>query len=470
MSLRAGQRARFEFVLNSATAGRYKVQPVNMQQLPSGLLLPADKQNQAGIRLISKTEIQVSAGQSSKIVGEVTAPPRNGVFLPMGVLVTQLPDREIAEPRGAGKRAGVTYVSRYLLRVEVRTPGATNGQHALKLTGAAVIPQKGLPALRAVVQNNAAGAVEFSIDGQLMQGKRVIGRPFKLSMPVRANEQSTRRHAARAMPGASVYMEAMLPGPVITGDYDLELAITWKGRRYSATRGKVHLDANDFPALHGQHAVLLDQLHILNPQIAFGAGAGGKRLAALKLENRGKTPVDIQLQMPADAWCYVRPAQITIPALSSRGILIGLKGPLPKLTAYQAIELTATATATGSSHSARKTLPVAWLPEPATGGKLKVEAVQWNAAASRLEIKLLNQGDCHQTPAVSMRLSLPDGSSKLLHAGFGGWVLPESAQALPFARQKLEPGVYHYEGEIESAGQKQTFAGEVVIGKQHNGG
>ncbi len=425
--------------------------------------MPGDNPTPENIRLISPPEIKVAAGQISKIRGEVKAPSKNGVFLPLGILVTQLPDEEVEAIGGTARRAGVNYIARYLLRVEVRTPGSTFGQQKLKFLAAGVMSEKGMPVLRTVMTSEAPGAVEFSVQAQLLQDGQRVGRPFMLSMPVRESETTARKYAARIMPKAKIYMQSMLPGPIISGDYELELAIVWQGRRYGVVKGKIRLQADDFPALDGRHMVLLNKLHVQNPQIAFDASQGGKRLTSLRMENRGSEAVTVNLKLPPDGWCYVRPSQLTIPPASTRGVLIGLKGRQPDQAAYQSLVLTASMGEGEQKRTAVRTLPIAWLPADAEVKPLIVGPLKWNAADKRFHIKVTNHGQRHQTPQLRVRLASAEGQQADLQAGFGVWVLPGQTTTLVLSRQQLPAGDYHYDGEIESAGKTQRFRGEVSI-------
>lgn len=63
-------------------------------------------------------------------------------------------------------------------------------------------------------------------------------------------------------------------------------------------------------------------------------------------------------------------------------------------------------------------------------------------AGSRVELRLINQGDVHLAPEVTLRLTDALGREVRSEAGFGRWVLPGQSSALRFATNSLPPDTY----------------------------
>jgi len=131
---RRGEVVPFEFLM--ASTGKQMdvvVQAVSLRQEETGIILHDPSRPPSGaVRFTTPTEFKLSPGESRLIRGDLTVPLVRANFFSFGILVRdqgQMSARDTADSRadGADTKAGVRFVTQYVLRVDVETPEAAGG-------------------------------------------------------------------------------------------------------------------------------------------------------------------------------------------------------------------------------------------------------------------------------------------------------------------------------------------------------
>lgn len=452
-----GREVSFSFQIHAVT------EPVTLQMAPVGLrqdstgLIAADQRAtpDGKIRLLGTTIRRLKPGQTDRIRGRWQIPADAGALSVAGLLVTQRPAR--SQPRQSNRRAAasVDFVSRYLLRLEAETRGRSKAE-PLDIRRANLIDLQGFATVRATLRSKESRHVRVwarVFDSQ----QQPVGKAFPLGLRVRANLSSTERWKVSLISGGEVQVEARSPAALFPGEYTLQLTTSDdRGSRRRETF-PVKVPRGAFPA---QSAIADPQgsgLNISPRHVQLSLGAGGARLAPLRLHNRGAEPVVVNLSLTAAStaneaskatadpnqaernhvpFCIaVRPSQVVIKPGRRRNIMVAYQssGDVLQHPCYAIIEAKIQSHSMSEAGTVRVpvgVLPNTELPESQLAlNKSSTETIDGKRVS---EWTLANRGVSHLEPHAVFTWRDTQGQLHQLEQGYRHWLLPGEKQRLKF--------------------------------------
>lgn len=443
---RRGAVIPFEFLI--ASTGKQMdvvVRAVSLRQEESGIILhDPDRSPSDAIRFTTPTEFKLSRGESRPIRGEITVPLVKANFLSFGILVQDrgqmsAPDSADSRADKTDTKAGVRFVTQYVLRVDVEThQAAGSALGRLKLRDGAVVPADGFPLARAYVVNPTDYAFEFRVRGAVSCSGPAIGfDPFRLSMPSRANLTPDERDLVRIMPHSRLRLEAPLTTPLFPGEHRLHVGVSNGRREMAGADFPIAVSAGDFPAAETMIACLGDAVSVSPAYIRLGNIEGTDRTTGLKFTNHSPSPQEISLDvqpLPGGSPPPIR--------LSSRSFVIrpgSSKYVRAMIRSQRDLEEArygwVQARAVGQlGTEGKKSLPVALFYGPPEDTLLAHTALEFylqdDLPAFRMTVKNESRGfvPVHAELEISDRI----GRNARLTAGYGRWLIPGESAELRF--------------------------------------
>jgi hypothetical protein len=448
---RAGQVIPFRF---TAAAGKdpvvLEVRAVGYSQREDGSIVadeggaaPADVILDAGARL------RLASGASGAIEGRVVVRGEGSRHRVIGLLVSEVQ----ADPswrREAGdtkKSLHVRFALRYLARIEVTVQDARS---ASRLSD--------LQLLQVHFENPTPEGFELEARAQLYRSPSMgrLGPEFPLILPAKAKMAGAGQSLSRLLPGATVRLEALVPEPLLPGEYAVELRLR-EGREQMRHTFTVQVAAGTFPAQAALLPRVVSTVEVSPPQLELAAGKGGRRMLPLLFENRGDGEVEVRLAGlgqdtdGAPAWLIIQPATLLLSPGAKRRVAVSFRGladPAPDRYAHLVVEVIPRDGAPGGE----KRIPIAFLGTGGTAPHAEIGTLAPLPGKSGIAFSLPveNVGATHL--AVQATLTVKDPFGRVLEeipGGFGEWLLPGEKCDLVFSLQRpLQPGSYRLEGQI----------------------
>ena len=466
LDCRPGQTESFEFLVKChSTEAAFRVEPVRMTQNEEGLMAPSVALDDPNLELLSPSIVRLTTGEETTIRGRVRAPLAAGAFVPLGILVTQISDEDLPAAKGTGAGIGARFISRYLLRVELRTTGGLGRQRSLVVESATVEPSEAGPMVQAFVTNPTDDALEFALRAIIKKDGVPYGRPAAMALPIRASDPVPRRNEARVLGGTRVRMETKIDRALPAGNYDLELMVSWHGRDYQTVTAPFTLEERAANPTT-ENRMLCDGVSLSEAQLTLSAERGGRRLTTLTLENARAEPVTVRLTASDCDWLLIRPDVIVLPPRQSRSVMVALTGASPAQPEYATVDLQASyPIAGGKTETGRRSLVVANLVREAPTPNLNCGRLAIDPDSKMVQLLILNTGAVHVSPKLDITLRQADKIITTWTKYDSAWLLPGEQREFEFPAGDVPAGIYEYAGTVRGESEKwsQPLIGELVI-------
>ncbi len=459
LEARPGQRVKFGFEVESQhRESRLNIQIVGLHQDEAGLIHPDEGGAPPGnVQLFGPANLTLRPGQRHRLEGTIVLPLDATSSIGYGILVTDVGQELKGNERSSDNRVQVQFVTRYLLRVHVNLVGTKAIQSAdLDVVSAELVEEDGRCLARVRLHNPQQGVCDIAVRCRMVpEFGPALDPPFFLVLPIRRRDDEQARPACKILGKSTVAFEAIVPHPVTTGDYRLEVD-TLAGRLpYHRRSFAAQVDQSRFP--DHAHAVMQigGILRVEPPQLALSLKPRGDRLVPLTISNASRRDLEVQLQALGDngtplPWALIRPESFSLTPGSKRIVLVGIQQATNVQTnVYGHVSLTAT-TADGTV-AARRPMPLGVLVAGDFEPQYAVSPLSYtpNSLRTALLATVRNEGPIHLEPFGRLKLRGPDGQVTELHARPGSWLLPGETGPLPFPlRDWPAPGDYHLTGEI----------------------
>ncbi len=460
---RRGEVIPFSFEMTSTgKAMEVSVTPVNLRQETSGIILHDESSPpQSQLRLTSPTSFSLAPGESVTIQGEVTVPIAKTNLLTYGILVK---DRgQVTNPNqkaddGSQTRAGVKFITQYVLRVEIET-GVQDSEELkrIEFLEGHVHAVRGMPVARVVVDNPTDFAVECQVLGSISAPTSKKGKPFPLSMPSRANLPGEEKHLVRVMPHSRIRVETPLESVLMAGDQSLRISMS-NGRRTLVEQVfDFSVQTGDFPAMETQIAFLGKQFSVQPAQVQLGRLGGMTRTCNIKFANNAQEDEHVYLRLRD-----LRGEELVGAKLSNEELEVGsgrvktirlMMGDLEKSlpTQYGFVEVHRDADA---QSAACGRIPLIINNGSEDLPELQLEDMQLTADQT-IELIATNRGRGFVPLHGALRLTNEEGHACEMADGYGKWLAPQETRRLKFKPEsKLPSGNYQLSLKVYTRGEQ----------------
>ncbi len=239
ISGRRGDVLDFEFKIETLNRDtEIEVLKVGLRQDLTGQVIQDEQGSLLNpIEILTPSKLVLARDIPHTIQGIVKVPDGDASFYSLGILVRDNGKKTERAPEfdASGKpvtKAGITFITHYVLRVDIDVIGARGDQaRELTIEEGRVYAFNGLPKVSAIVRNATDTAFEYEMRSQLRAypGDRNFSE-LRMTMPVRAAMEGEERYLGRVLPKCSVRMEAMLPELLLSGRYQLDVEMLHSGR------------------------------------------------------------------------------------------------------------------------------------------------------------------------------------------------------------------------------------------------
>lgn len=479
ISGRGGQVIPFTFKIESAQRDTViEVRPMGLRQQRSGLILNDQANDDGdGIRLVTPQRMTLEANKTGTIEGVIQIPSSNARHHVFGLLVRDLgsqPAGETDDANSGGRtEAQISFVTQYVLRIEVTVEGARNDTaDRLVIQDVTVVPVNGRPLLRATVTNPTDATQEFEMRGRMWRSRNDRApKPVRLVMPVRQSMQSDDRYLAKLLPHATIYMEEMLPQAIASGTYEAELELLAAKRTVVRKSLPVTVNADDFPAQQILVAQTRGGLLISPNQIELSQLRGGNRRVTMQVENHSRQSQRVKLrtldssQREAD-FLIIQPVEFVLAAGAARNVSVILKGQLAPEEPVQYGTLEVAAKESSNEYWETREIPLATIFKPLGRTKIGIDSIVWDQLGTYPSFRtwVENQGNRHLPLDARLTLISDTGQRRQILGGFGKWVMPGRKSELEFrVDQPLVPGAYTMVFELQTGDEPLVLQQNIMI-------
>ena len=441
---RRGEVIPFAFAISSLGKEMdVEVQPVNLRQEESGIILHGDPMvDSNNLRIETDKKFKLSPGEQQTIAGTLTVPIAKTNYLSYGILVRETGTKPTFESNGdSDTKAGIRFVTQYVLRVDVETGISNSGKmNELELEEGQLRDEHGLPKLATYLNNPTDYSYECYVSASLSSKnvKRSTNKkPIRLGMQSRRTLEDDKKYLVRIMPNSRLLLEAPIDEVISPGDQLLEVGVASARREIFAESFPLSISEHDFPALAIERAVVGEGVSISPAQIELGTISGVKRTVPLKLENLTEAPAKVTLSLrdlTGSEYKQVKisPSSFTLNAGRSKNVRAMLRSGGVSFSESCLLEAQVEQ-ANGSIETVQ--LPLAVLREqPSNNPPLTISDIEWKSdgAQSGFAIKVMNNSNEYVPVNAILNVNGELGTTMLLEAGYGAWIAPGSEQELRF--------------------------------------
>jgi hypothetical protein len=453
---RRGEVVPFSFLMTSTGKElNVELQPVQLRQEESGIVMhDSNSAPSEQVKFSSPQKFFLAAGKEQVITGEVTIPKTKTNFYSFGILVRdqgQFPDfgkNDGAQPK---VKAGVRFVTQYVIRIDVDVDGTTDHDvEKLKFESGEIRSLQGQPVAVVYLQNPTENTLEFQIRGQLQHALSEAATrrdQFAFHMPCRATIEGPEQKIVRVLPGTRLRLEAPITGDLLPGENQLKVGLHQGLRDQAQHEFPVTIKAGQFPKLEAGLVRLDDQLSLTPGNVMMGTYKGGKRSVVIKLANNSDQPRSVKLSpttLTGEALSSVQLSNdtVTIPPKQTETVRALLRfdaGNKQNQFGYIAISSQDVTSVTGQ-------VPVALLTQLPTEELVQLGEFHLNQLADEqfeitLPIKNISAG--FVPLAANLEILNEQGDRLELTAGFGRWSEPGTDTKLTFGTKAVFlPGKY----------------------------
>lgn len=450
---RRGEVIPFEFLIGSmGKEMNVTVTPVNLRQEETGIILhDGQSEPSRALRITSPRSFRLGGGQQTIIRGKLTVPLARTNYLSYGILVRESgSEPEFENPSEERTRAGIRFVTQYVLRVDVETGVADVGALSeLRFERGSLVAERGLPTVQGLLTNPTNYAFECQVSAELDSDDR-SARPIRLGMPSRARLEGDDRHLIRIMPNSTLRLEASFDRLIAPGDRTLRLSLATGRREVTAAEFSLNVDRADFPALATQRAIL-GGVSMTPAQIEIGSVRSASRAVGLKFRNTTEEPAQIEIEPrslddgPID---HVRfsPASFTIKPGRTKGVRAMLRRSDSE--SIEAAVAVVRWTREGKP-TVEQRQPLSILGAEPGEPRLDVQQVRWEGDTFITQVT--NRSDAYTPIAAELAVGGPSGLRLRMQAGYGRWLAPGETTTLMFSpREPLPAGDYSLILEVQT--------------------
>lgn len=472
---RRGEVIPFQFLIKSTGKSMdVTVMPVKLRQETSGIILhdtesePADE-----ITFTSKTEFQLTAGESFLIEGYVTIPLAKSNFLSFGVLVRdngQLSADTKASSDPTATSAAIRFVTQYVLRIDIETGEKDLSEmNRLEFELGRIRTVDGLPVAETYLVNPTDFAFECNVRGEIKTAAKSRSKPFRMGLPSRVNLLGEDKYLVRIMPNSRVRVGADIEDMLFPGKQTLRLSISNGRRSLSEKDFSINISGGSFPALESKLAYISDSLSVTPAQIRMGQIASANRTSTLKFMNS------------SDASQTVKLAMVSLDGQPLEGVR--LTSSDFELRAGRSKSVRATILRDGGSDQpvygrirvsvfqedeirSEQTLPLALLYATPPAPQIEfaeLESIE-NAGLTSFRLSVTNQGEGFVPVHAELQIADTRGHVINLSDGYGRWLDPGESRELRFTpEQTLAAGDYQLTLKCQTTADQPSTTKTLVI-------
>lgn len=451
---RRGEVIPFEFEIASLGKNmNLKVAPVNLRQEESGVILH-DQVAKASdnVKLLTADEFTLGPGEAKTIRGEVTIPITKTNYISFGLLVQdrgQDPNFDEVEGENVATKAGIRFVTQYVLRVDIDTGNASPKEFGqLRLEKGQILSEQGLPLVRAYLDNPTDLAFECFVRATIESEASGKPRPFFLGMPSRSSLQDDGRYLVRIMPRSRLRLEAPVDTPIFAGPQTLKVGITNGRRELVGADFAMDLSPLLFPALAAQIAYVGDGIAVSPSQIEVGTAHGANRMLGMKFFNNSANDQSVLLgvknlsDQPIEG-VKLSPAKFKIRAGKSKNVRVKVQS-VSQADHDGLGEITVIAQQVDGQRS-QQSLPLLVRRVEREMPNLKVSGIELVELEGRpaFQVSIKNEGTSFVPVSANLEVANARGTSVHITAGYGRWLHPGSEKELVFSSKgELPSGEY----------------------------
>jgi len=457
---RRGETIPFSFEISSTGSDLdIEVIPVKLQQNENGVILHDEKGAAPdAITLSTPSTFRIPAGETKQIAGKLSTPLAKTNFLSYGILVRDAGKKtDFKDDGSAGSRAGVRFVTQYVLRIDLEVTGASVAELGkIKFVEGGIDSVNGFPVVRGYVENPTDYAFEFRVGGSLSADKSSGKDSFQMYLPSRADVIGPDRYVVRLLPKSRVRVLADYNEPLFPGETTLTMSAS-NGRRSVVNEDFVlNIEAADFPATATKVAMLGEALTVSPAQLELGQTAGRTRIITLSLANRSDERRKVSL-VPQTltgeplASLKVSPSNFTLLPGRTKTIRAILSTSSGDSDAHWGkLQVVAADT---DGETLEKSLPIAMIlgDSPAPNVQMSEIAIHSDEQGQRFSLSLQNNGEGYLP--IDCRLAVIDtqGRTQVLAGGFGKWLGKGEREDLVFpVKHNLLPGDYQLRLDVQT--------------------
>ncbi|HBE66990.1 MAG TPA: hypothetical protein DDW52_02470, partial [Planctomycetaceae bacterium] len=302
---RRGDVLQFQFRVETKNKDAdIEVGLVGLRQERSGQILHDESAvDESVVQLLTPGRYQIKRDKPHIIEGVVKIPSGDAQFYSYGVLVKDFGkkrDRSSSFDADGNEQtqAGITFITQYVLRLDVEVNGA-RGQRSesLIIENGQLAVANGLPGVSALIRNPTDSAFEFELKTQIKRSPSDRSfKPLRMVMPVRQSMETEERYVARILPRSTIRMQEIVPQPLMSGDYSMEVSILADGRTRKKKSFTINANAADFPAQQSMIKYVGGDVYVSPARVELSQLRGGQRRMSLELTNNSEKTQDIRLQ------------------------------------------------------------------------------------------------------------------------------------------------------------------------------
>jgi len=459
---RRGEIIPFEFTITSlGKPMNLKIFPVNLRQEESGIILhDQTSEPSEAVKMTSPREFRLIPGESKKISGNITIPIAKTNYLSFGILVQdqgQDPNFENIEGEKNVTKAGIRFVTQYVLRVDLETGNADPREFGkLRLQKGTILSSQGLPLVKAYLDNPTEFAFECQVRAKIKTTTAGKPRPFFLGMPSRSELEGDDRYLIRIMPKSRLRLETLVDFPLFTGPQSLVLGLSNGRREVVGAEFSIDLSADSFPALESQLAYVGDHIAVSPSQIEIGTTRGASRMLGMKFIN--SSPVDQSVSLHAKNLAgeeidglKLSPSQFTLRAGRTKNVRVQVKS-LEGITEDSLGEIRIEAHSKEGKggvleggEPVQQALPLVVRRAERQPPNLSLSDIQFvnHGASSAFQLVVKNEGASFIPVNADLEISDRRGRAMHMSAGYGKWIRPGQEKKLLFLPEtNLPSGEY----------------------------
>ena len=467
LSGRRGEILRFQFALQTLNRDTdIEILKVGLRQDITGQILQDERGAENNpIEIIGETKVHLTRDVPYVIEGLVKIPDGDASFYALGILVRDNGVRKERQPEfdSSNKtvtKAGIRFVTNYVLRVDLDVVGARGEQaKTLVLEAGKISPFNGLPKVSVIVRNPASTAFEYQLRTHLRASPSDhTFEELRMVMPVRAAMENEERYVGRILPGCSVRMEELLPQNLLSGKYQLEAELIDGGRVINRRTFALEVDSEDFPAQEVKVKQAGGGIYVSPAQIELSQARGGQRRLGVEFKNTSATARTITLAALNDKGSpltnlIVQPETFTLSAGRSRKVSLTLrtKSNIELPVEFGTLQIKSSDSIQQFAHTGK--VPLAIVLGQTKDPNVSLQPLRFVADAKYpcFRTVVSNQGATHAPLDARLLIASESGQRRVLTGGFGKWLLPGESANLEFRLdQELTPGNYQIVCELEN--------------------
>lgn len=455
---RRGDVVHFQFKVTPANKdAEIEVSLVGLRQELSGQITYDESEvNNDSIQLLNAGRVTIPRDQSHVIEGVVKVPQGDASYYTYGVLVKDFGTQRDRDSKfdADGKeltQAGITFVTQYVLRVELFVTNARGERaNSLSIEDGRVSVANGLPQLGVVVRNPSDTTFEFEVRTQIK--KTPTDRSFKsirMVMPIRQSQETEERFVGRLLPKSSVVMRGLMIDPLMSGQYQMEVEMLVADRKVASKSFAIEVDDGDFPAQAFQIAQVGGDVYVSPATVELSQLRGGERRITLEFKNNSDVPRTVQLAaenalgMPIPG-LNIQPREFTLSGGRSRKLSVSVRRIDEFESPVEYGNLIVTSTSAREEFAQSGKVPMAISFSDSAEAVVAMESLRWvDGKYPGFKAMLTNSGNKHLPLDARLLVISEEGRRMMIPAGYGRWLMPGEQSDLEFRLPApLPPGEY----------------------------